>query len=291
MLTCNMDVEERSVWLRATPGAAAMAQPFYCTEAGNFYGRAHFATARTDKDSYILFYTLSGSGLIEQNDQRIELPAGSALLLNCRTPQSYCTAPGQDHWHHYWVHLDGAGVAAMEPLLLQDKKLTPVQLTGVRMQELFELVLEQMELGTVDSMVQTGLALHEMLALCAQSLFAQAEMTTNRQLILQAAETLRKNYRQELSLADLLSSAHMSKSYFLRLFRRYMGTTPYNYLVNFRITQAKELLVLTDHSVSEIAQEVGFGDASNFSTRFSSMTGQSPQQYRKSALKPFAQNS
>ena len=91
MLTCNMDVEERSVWLRATPGAAAMAQPFYCTEAGNFYGRAHFATARTDKDSYILFYTLSGSGLIEQNDQRIELPAGSALLLNCRTPQSYCT--------------------------------------------------------------------------------------------------------------------------------------------------------------------------------------------------------
>ena len=52
----------------------------------------------------------------------------------------------------------------------------------------------------------------------------------------------------------------MSKSYFLRLFRRYMGTTPYNYLVNFRITQAKELLVLTDHSVSEIAQKVGFGE-------------------------------
>ena len=82
MLTYNMDVEERSTWLRATPGAAALAQPFYCTEAGNFYGRAHFATARTDKESYLLFYTLSGSGLIEQNDQRVELPAGSALLLN-----------------------------------------------------------------------------------------------------------------------------------------------------------------------------------------------------------------
>ena len=36
MLTYNMDVEERSTWLRATPGAAALAQPFYCTEAGNF---------------------------------------------------------------------------------------------------------------------------------------------------------------------------------------------------------------------------------------------------------------
>ena len=254
-------------------------------EAGLFYAQQRFSTARTDKESYILFYTLRGAGLIEQDGNHVVLETGQALLLNCRTAQSYCTAPGQSCWHHYWVHLDGAGVAAMEPLLLPDKKLTPVQLTGVRMQELFELVLEQMELGTVDSMVQTGLALHEMLALCAQSLFAQAEMTTNRQLILQAAETLRKNYRQELSLADLLSSAHMSKSYFLRLFRRYMGTTPYNYLVNFRITQAKELLVLTDHSISEIAQEAGFGDASNFSTRFAKATGQSPMQYRKSTLK------
>lgn len=48
----------------------------------------------------------------------------------------------------------------------------------------------------------------------------------------------------------------------------------------------KELLVLTDHSVNEIAQEVGVGDASNFSTRFAKATGQSPLQYRKSALKP-----
>ena len=81
MLTYNMDVEERSTWLRATPGAAALAQPFYCTEAGNFYGRAHFATARTDKESYLLFYTLSGSGLIEQNDQRVE--PRPAKLLHC----------------------------------------------------------------------------------------------------------------------------------------------------------------------------------------------------------------
>ena len=47
-------------------------------------------------------------------------------------------------------------------------------------------------LSTVDSMVTTGLALHEMLALCAQSILAEAETTSARQVILQAAETLRK---------------------------------------------------------------------------------------------------
>lgn len=113
MLTYNMDVEERSVWLRATPNNAVLAQPFYATEAGLFYGRSHFATARTDKESYILFYTLAGAGLIEQNEQHIELPQGAALLMNCRTPQSYCTAPGYDVWEHYWVHLDGVGVKTL----------------------------------------------------------------------------------------------------------------------------------------------------------------------------------
>ena len=179
MLTYNMDVTPESVWKRTTPSEAEMAQPYYCTEAGVFYAQQHFSTARTDKESYILFYTLRGAGLIEQDGNHVTLSTGQALLLNCRTPQSYCTAPGQSCWHHYWVHLDGAGVAAMEPLLLPGKKLTPVQLTGVKMQEYFEMLLGQMEHSTVDSMMQIGLALHGMLALCAQSSLAEAE--TNHQ--------------------------------------------------------------------------------------------------------------
>ena len=196
MLTYNMDVTPESVWKRTTPSEAELAQPYYCTEAGVFYAQQHFSTARTDKESYILFYTLRGAGLIEQGESHVVLSTGQALLLNCRTPQSYCTAPGQSCWHHYWVHLDGAGVAAMEPLLLAGKKLTPVQLTGVKMQEYFEMLLGQMEHSTVDSMVTTGLALHEMLALCARSILAEAETTSARQVILQAAETL-DNQREE----------------------------------------------------------------------------------------------
>ena len=71
----------------------------------------------------------------------------------------------------------------MEPLLFPVKKLTPVQLTGVKIQEFFETVLAQMERSTVDSMMQIGLALHGMLALCAQSSLAEAETTSARQVI------------------------------------------------------------------------------------------------------------
>ena len=197
MLTYNMDVTPESVWKRTTPSEAELAQPYYCTEAGVFYAQQHFSTARTDKESYILFYTLRGAGLIEQGESHVVLSTGQALLLNCRTPQSYCTAPGQSCWHHYWVHLDGAGVAAMEPLLLPGKKLTPVQLTRVKMQEYFEMLLGQMEHSTVDSMVTTGLALHGMLALCAQSSLAEAETTSARQVICDLCPLFLDNQREE----------------------------------------------------------------------------------------------
>lgn len=87
-----------------------------------------------------------------------------------------------------------------------------------------------------------------------------------------------------LCLDLLVEQAHMSKSYFMRLFRQHMGTTPYNYLLCWRISQAKELLLTTDRPVGEIAAAVGFGNESNFSTRFAAMTGQSPLQYRRSAF-------
>ena len=209
MLTYNMDVEERSTWLRATPGAAALAQPFYCTEAGNFYGRAHFATARTDKESYLLFYTLSGSGLIEQNDQRVELPAGSALLLNCRTPQSYCTAPGQDHWHHYWAHLDGAGVANLAEVLQPQGRLSPVTVSRLEMQPLFESLAAEWEHGAA-AQIEICLALHRMLALMARQLLAGDESRSNRTLIEQAAEYIRQHYAEPLSLDSLLAQTPVS---------------------------------------------------------------------------------
>ena len=167
MLTYNMDVEERSVWLRATPNNAVLAQPFYATEAGLFYGRSHFATARTDKESYILFYTLAGAGLIEQNEQHIELPQGAALLMNCRTPQSYCTAPGYDVWEHYWVHLDGVGVKTLADSVQSQGRLTAAHVSRMEMQPLFETLFAEWKKETTTAQIEIGLTLHKMLALLA----------------------------------------------------------------------------------------------------------------------------
>lgn len=283
MLTYNMDVEPRSRWLRTTPGAAALAQPYHCSEAGLFYGLERFATARTDKESYILFYTLEGAGLIEQNNTQVTLEKGNMLLLDCRTPQSYCTAPGQSCWYHYWAHVDGPGVKAFVPLLIPGQHLCAVPLPGMDARSSFDRVLDGVQAETSVSAIDNALAIHQMLAAMARQRLSGGT-GSNRATVERAANYLREHYSEPLCLDELIRAAHMSKSYFLRLFRQYMGTTPYNYLLCYRITQAKDLLVLTDLPVGTIARQVGFADESNFSTRFSAMAGQSPLQYRRSAL-------
>ena len=154
------------------------------------------------------------------------------------------------------------------------------------MQPLFDTIFAEWDRGTVAAQIETGLTLHRMLALMAARLLAGDASRSNRALIEQATGYIRAHYAEPLSLDALLAQTPVSKSWFLRLFRQYTGTTPYNFLLSTRITRAKELLVLTDFAVSEIAHQVGFGDESNFSTRFTAMVGQSPQQYRKSAMQP-----
>lgn len=279
-----MDVESDSQWLCTTPGTIALKQPYLCTEAGLFYGKQWFSTARLGKESYILFFTLKGAGMIEQGEDQVLLPAGQAMLMNCRTPQSYYTAPGYSCWHHYWIHIDGPGVSSMEEFLIPGKKLTPIPLMEINAKTCFDVVLNTLQAGTVDSVAQMSLSIHSLLAAMIHSQFSQEESSSSRQVILDAAEFIRRHYQDPLCLDLLVEQAHLSKSYFMRLFRQYMGTTPYNYLLCWRISQAKELLLTTDLSVGAIANSVGFGNESNFSTRFSSMTGQSPLQYRKSAF-------
>jgi AraC-like DNA-binding protein len=71
----------------------------------------------------------------------------------------------------------------------------------------------------------------------------------------------------------------MSRSSFADRFARVIGTTPLNYLLQWRIAVAKNLLVHEQKSVAETALAVGYQSASAFSTAFSRETGSSPKEF------------
>lgn len=284
MSTYNMDVEPGSRWLHVTPGAST-GQPYYCTEVGSLAARAQFEAIRCAKDGYLLIRTRQGAGFVEQNEFQVLLEPGMALLLDCGLPQVFRAADGRTPWHFDFSHIEGPGVDTLDAVIRPNRRPGAQALPGAEYDELFEELLACAQQESAESAVRTGLAIHSLLAAMArQQLSLEADKPTRR-LIERSAAYLREHCCEALNLDDILAGANMSRSYFMKLFRQYMGTTPYNYMLCFRITRAKELLSQTDLPVSTIARQTGFADDSNFSTRFAAMVGESPIRFRKNALR------
>ncbi len=87
----------------------------------------------------------------------------------------------------------------------------------------------------------------------------------------------------ELTTADIAASVCVSESECLRCFRKTIGTTPKQYLKQFRIRQAAALLSETRQKISDIAVGCGFQDMSYFTKTFREHMGCTPTQYRKNA--------
>lgn len=93
---------------------------------------------------------------------------------------------------------------------------------------------------------------------------------------------IESHYNENISLDELSASANVSKSECLRCFKSTLKTTPYKYLMEYRLLKASELLKNTDESITNIAGYVGFSQASHFGKCFKVKTGYSPKDYRKS---------
>ncbi len=98
------------------------------------------------------------------------------------------------------------------------------------------------------------------------------------------------NYHRDLNLDFLSHILFISKFHLLRLFKRYYGLTPRQYLIDKRIEVAKERLQ-NGMTVTETCFEVGFESLGSFSSLFKAKTGKSPIEFQKEQLSRSALNS
>ena len=89
------------------------------------------------------------------------------------------------------------------------------------------------------------------------------------------------HFKENLTLDQLAQLAHLNKYYLAHTFRAEFGTSPINYLISRRVEESRFLLRETDHTLSLIAQMLGFSSLSYFSQCFRRVEGISPMEYRK----------
>ncbi|HUC16380.1 MAG TPA: AraC family transcriptional regulator [Acetobacteraceae bacterium] len=91
---------------------------------------------------------------------------------------------------------------------------------------------------------------------------------------------IEENCEEKLDLAGLARVARMSRYHFLRTFRRTLGITPYQFVLNLRMRHAAARLRGSPAPIATIAFEAGFGDLSTFNARFRNLFGVSPRAFR-----------
>ena len=91
---------------------------------------------------------------------------------------------------------------------------------------------------------------------------------------------IEKHYGEDISLRDLAASARISDSEALRCFKITMQTTPYRYLIDYRLSKAADLLKNTNLSISRISDICGFNQQAYFGKCFREKNLCSPKDYR-----------
>ena len=92
---------------------------------------------------------------------------------------------------------------------------------------------------------------------------------------------IRAHYAESVSLDDIAGAANISRSEANRCFHAYVGCSPVDALIQYRLEMARRMLNETDFTVGRISQECGFNSENYFSRRYRLVYGCSPGSLRK----------
>ncbi|WP_161568351.1 AraC family transcriptional regulator [Anaerobacillus alkaliphilus] len=123
------------------------------------------------------------------------------------------------------------------------------------------------------------LLFQQLLLAIIQDFHSQSLSGDTKQVIEASIDYMVNHYQTNMSLNDLAELAGLSKSHYSRLFRKYIGYSPIDYLTHLRIDRAKELLAHSDIRIKEVSQHVGYEDELYFSRTFKKIVGVSPTQF------------
>ena len=92
---------------------------------------------------------------------------------------------------------------------------------------------------------------------------------------------INNHYSENITVKKIAKNSNISESEVLRCFNNTIGTTPMQYVINFRLQRAAELLISTSMKIVDIALECGFGETSYFTKKFKVAFDITPTIYRE----------
>jgi AraC-like DNA-binding protein len=117
------------------------------------------------------------------------------------------------------------------------------------------------------------------LLLRSVNLLSDPQVELNFSRLMKVRDHILRNFRVSMNIDHLVTISGLSKYYFLRLFKKAFGLSPITFQRRCQIEKAKELLLYTDMTITEIGEEVGYDSIHAFSRAFKQVVGVSPMHY------------
>ena len=258
----------------------------------NYYGteqcESGYSFGPFVRTNYTLHMVRSGKGIFQTRGKTWTIRAGQAFLIYPGETTFY-RADIKEPWEYMWVGFHGfrseemverAGFRPASPVL--------TCWNMDRISEIMEELLRFGELTYVNELLRMS-ALYRLFALLTenngpQRVLTMGEMNAEQRYVRQAVDLLINSGEKTVRVADVASTIGISRSYLSEIFKREMKVSPQQFLMNFRMERAGDLLRSTDSPVGVIAEELGYADAMAFSKAFHKHFDMSPSAFRQ--LKP-----
>ncbi|WP_058308841.1 AraC family transcriptional regulator [Gracilibacillus massiliensis] len=235
---------------------------------------------------YHWLQTVKGEGVIELANQAFSLPEGKGILLTPYTPHKYYSDHNATvHWETYYITFTGAAIEPILNALDMNYSAFYEETDNIS----FENHMEKMIVKLENYQDPHHLS-HEISADLYQFLMHLKKygQMNNKLSVLQSfekikaiVEWLEQVYSQDIGLLEMSEKAQVSSQHLNTMFHDTFGISPYSFLVQLRIREAKRILItIPDLSLKEIAKQVGFNGVSHFVTTFKKREGVTPSTYR-----------
>lgn len=253
------------------------------------------------RDHYLLHFVISGSGCLHLQNASYPVNANECFLIYPNELSSYHSIDGGT-WGYYWIGI--AGEFAKELIaragFQSDRQVmhftnlavfdTLKQLVDTAM--LYQNDLYGLEL-TSNSLIyqlfailyaekkEERLSFHAPIVEDNSALFGLG--SSSRQWVSAVITLIQDNYGENLRVDNIADTLHLNRSYLSALFKQETGISIKQYLSSYRIEAAKNKLLKTGRSITEISYQCGFKDPLYFSRIFKEKVGCSPSEFRQSS--------
>ncbi len=249
-------------------------------EPGHSYGPAR-------RNNYLFHYVISGAGTLMADDKH-----GQTQVYHIKSGQGFLIFPGQvttyiadiDHpWEYTWLEFDGLRVKEALNLttLSMDNPVYHASSSTLRasMVEEMSYIVSHSDRSSFHLIGHLYLFMDYFIESCKRVSPVKSSRMSDY-YIKESVNYIERNFQNDISIEEIASVVGIDRSYFGKIFKKVMGQTPQEFLINYRMIKATELLKLTSLSIADIGNAVGYPNQLHFSKAFKKIYGVSPKMWR-----------